>query len=172
MVSDDAINRGQPEAGSSAHPLGGEKWIEDALRGLFVHTRSRVGYLYNHVVPWSYLRRFAGYILVSNIHGLYGQVAPRRHGICGIDIKVPQDLLDLPLIRLYCGQIFGQVVMNPNFLFRQAKGTRCFSDKPSGTQNPPDLNSPIQANPDKTQTAPSGNLPLRPRTIVSAAFFS
>jgi len=95
MALNDAINRGQPQAGSPAHFFGGKKRLEYAFLGFFVdsHTGVRDGNFY--VAAWLNLIGFDITAVQDDIFSLQIQITAVGHGLPGVDVKVEQNLLDL-----------------------------------------------------------------------------
>ena len=50
VLLDDAVDRGQPQAGAFAHLLGGEKRLEDVVQGLLVHAAAVVAHRQQHIL--------------------------------------------------------------------------------------------------------------------------
>src|SRR5580700_9221032 len=97
---DDAVYRREPEASTFSFFLGGEKWLEDAQLGLFVHTLAGVGYRKHNVKTGLNVGVFAANILMvqSGVGALDDDFPTIGHGVFGIDHQIHEDLLDLASI--------------------------------------------------------------------------
>ena len=93
---DDAVHRGQPQAGSLALLLGGEERLEDPRLRDSVHAEAGVADGEVDVRPGLHAH-VAGRMLFVEIHVgcLDGELASVGHGIAGVHHQIHEDLLDL-----------------------------------------------------------------------------
>ena len=101
VVADDAVGRGQPQAGAALVFPGGEEGVEDPVEDLRVDAAAAVSHGDAHVTA----RRSAagGSLLMVEVDVCRGQadLAAERHGVGGVDEQVEQHLLDLPGVDLH-----------------------------------------------------------------------
>ena len=116
MVFNDPICRGQPQTGSFADFFCCKKRLKDSFQCFFIHTDSAVGNRNFHISSPFDLIWLAIIIAEANPFCLNVEFTPIRHGMPGIQIKVNQNLFNLPLVHLHLPEIFLQSFVYGNFL--------------------------------------------------------
>jgi hypothetical protein len=100
-LGDDAVDRGQPEAGAMALGLGGEEGLEGAVDGGLVHARAGVGDTQPDVAARPQAGPGLGVGGVGfQVVGLDAELPAARHGVAGVDGEVHQHLLELAPVGL------------------------------------------------------------------------
>ena len=101
VLLDDAVDRGQPQAGSLPHLLGGEKRFEDLVEGFLVHAAAVVAYGQQHILPGDKPRVIGAVGLVEGgVFRFDGDLADSGDGVPGVDAQIGQDLVDLGGVHL------------------------------------------------------------------------
>jgi hypothetical protein len=96
VLFDDAVHRGQPQAGALSHRLGGEEGLEDPFARGGVHAGTRVAYEKLREGP-----RLQSGVAAAVLRGeldvarFDGQTAAGGHGVARIDAQVHEHLLNL-----------------------------------------------------------------------------
>ena len=109
VLLDDAVNRGQPQAGAFAHLLGGEKRLEQIVQGLMIHAAAVVADGQQHIIAGDKARVMGAVVLVeSDVARFDGDFASVRDGVPGVDAEVGQDLVDLRWVDLDLRQVLAR----------------------------------------------------------------
>src|SRR5260370_15109426 len=105
VLLDDAVTRGEAEAGSPLDALGGEKGLEDAGQIFRGYAAAGVGEGEADEAAGGGLRILPGARFINEDGGsLNGEAASAGHGVTRVDGKVPNDLLEHAQVRLDGGQ--------------------------------------------------------------------
>src|SRR5580693_768853 len=94
---DDAVHGRKSQSSTFSFLLGGEKWLEDAQLGFFVHALAGISYREHDVKTRVNVGVFAANVLMvqSGVGALNSDFSTIRHGVFGIDHQIHEDLLDL-----------------------------------------------------------------------------
>ena len=107
-LGDDAVDRGQPEAGAVALGLGGEEGLEGAVDGGLVHAGAGVGDTQPDVTARPQAGPGLGVGGVGlQVAGLDAELPAARHGVAGVDGQVHQHLFELAPVGLDGPQLRG-----------------------------------------------------------------
>ena len=129
MALDNAINRGQAQAGALADFFGGEKGLEHPLQDFGIHAAPLVGHPEQCVASPLDLIGFAFEIGMAGGAGLDKDIAAFGHRVGCIDVQVPEHLLHLVAVGLDQRQIRHQVAVNAHVALRHCKCFRSSLDQ-------------------------------------------
>ncbi len=109
MCLDDYVNGSQPQAGTLVDRFGGEEWLEDPLLGFEIRADpgvvdTKINIFSGDDLIRAALQRFVGCVFCFQINfTLLG------HGIEGVIVKAPQDLVDLIFVGLDANQFLRRI---------------------------------------------------------------
>ena len=88
MIFNDAVGRGQAEAGPFTHVLGRKKGFKNSFDDILVDSDTRIRDRYFYVLSPRDLEWSAVFIAEVNIFGLNVNFAAIGHGMPGIEVKI------------------------------------------------------------------------------------
>jgi hypothetical protein len=109
VLLDDAVNRGQSQAGAFARLLGGEKRLEKFIQSFPVHAAAFVAYSQQNIVSGdeSCMVGAIGFI-EGGAPRFDGDLSHARNGVPGVDSQVRQSLVNMGGIHLDRTQILAR----------------------------------------------------------------
>jgi len=100
VILQDAVDRGEPEAGAFPHGFRGKKGVKNPMDGGFIHPGPRVPDAGFHVASQFGAHLLRGSGVQRDIFRRNVKIAAVRHGLPRIDKEIQEDLFDLPLVHI------------------------------------------------------------------------